>query len=212
MTHPDQPSGAPEHPASAQPASAPREPAPPAPVPPASVPQEPAPPASAQSAHDTAPIPWARTTTMPTVPAPPRDHASGRVTPTAVPLAAASAPDVTTASTPALAPPVWSGRKTAIAAALAIGFSSVAAIGAAAALPAGGSQDAFGRGGPGSGQFQPGRGQLQPGGQQLPGPGSQQPGVGQVPGGTVHVPGLRGDDDDDQSDHDGGAGAGSSTT
>jgi len=160
MTHPDQPSGAPEQPA------------------------------SAQRADDTAPIPWARTTTMPTVPAPSRDQAPA----------------------PALAPPVWSGRKTAIAAALAIGFSSVAAIGAAAALPAGGSQDAFGRGGPGSGQFQPGRGQLQPGGQQLPGPGSQQPGVGQVPGGTVHVPGLGGDDDDHQSDDDGGTGAGSSTT
>jgi hypothetical protein len=115
------------------------------------------------------------------------------------------------ASASALTPPVWSGRKTAIAAALAIGFSSVAAIGAAAALPAGGSQYAFGRGGPGSGQFQPGRGQLQPGGQQLPGPGSQQPGVGQAPGGTVHVPGPGGDDDD-QSDHDGGTGAGSSTT
>lgn len=201
MTHPDQPSGAPEHPASAQPAS---------------VPRAPVPPASAQPAHDTAPIPWARTTTMPTVPptvpAPSRDQASGRVAPSAVPLAAASAPDVTAASAPALAPPVWSGRKTAIAAALAIGFSSVAAIGAATALPAGGSQDAFGRGGPGSGQFQPGRGQLQPGGQQLPGPASQQPGLGQVPGGTVHVPGLGGDDDDDQSDHDGGAGAGGSTT
>lgn len=182
MTHPDQPSGAPERPA------------------------------SARRADDTAPIPWARTTTMPTVPAPSRDQASGPVTSTAVPLVAASAPDGTAASAPALAPPVWSGRKTAIAAALAIGFSSVAAIGAAAALPAGGSQDAFGRGGPGSGQFQPGRGQFQPGGQQLPGPGSQQPGVGQVPGGTVHVPGLGGDDDDDQSDHDGGAGAGSSTT
>lgn len=192
MTHPDQPSGAPELPASTPRASTPT--------------------ASAQGSDDTAPIPWARTTTMPTVPAASRGQASGPVTPTAVPPAAASAADVTAASAPALAPPVWSGRKTAIAAALAIGFSSVAAIGAAAALPAGGSQDTFGRGGPGSGQFQPGRGQLQPGGQQLPGPGSQQPGVGQVPGGTVHVPGLGGDDDDDQSDHDGGAGAGSSTT
>jgi hypothetical protein len=185
MTDPEQPSGAPQQPAPQQPSSAER-------------------------ADDTAQIPWARTTTMPTVPAPSRDQAAGPVIPTPVPAATASAPDVTAASAPALAPPVWSGRKTAIAAALAIGFSSVAAIGAAAALPAGSSQDTFGRGGPGSGQFQPGRGQLQPGGQQLPGPGSQQPGVGQVPGGTVHVPGLGGDDD--QSDHDGGAGAGSSTT
>ena len=183
MTHPDQPSGAPERPA------------------------------SGQGSDDTAPIPWARTTTMPTVPAASRVQACGPVTTAAaVPPAPASAPDVTAASAPALAPPVWSGRKTAISAALAIGFSSVAAIGAAAALPAGGSQDTFGRGGPGTGQFQPGRGQLQPGGQQLPGPGSQQPGVGQVPGGTVHVPGPGGDDDDDQSDDDGGAGAGSSTT
>ena len=101
MTHPDQPSGAPEQPVSAQQASAP---------------PESAPPASDQPADDTAPIPWARTTTMPTVPAPSQDQAPA----------------------PALAPPVWSGRKTAIAAALAIGFSSVAAIGAAAPHPAGG--------------------------------------------------------------------------
>ena len=212
MTHPDQPSGAPEHPASAPRASAQRASAQPASAQPASAPTASTPPASDQRADDTAPIPWARTTTMPTVPAGSRGQVPGPVTHTAVPPAAASDPDVTAASAPALAPPVWSGRKTAIAAALAIGFSSVAAIGAAAALPAGGSQDTFGRGGPGSTQFQPSRGQLQPGGQQLPGPGSQQPGVGQVPGGTVHVPGLGGDDDGDQSDHDGGSGAGSSTT
>ena len=73
MTHPDQPSGAPERPA------------------------------SAQGSDDTAPIPWARTTTMPTVPAASRVQASGPVTTAAaVPPAPASAPDVTAASAPAL--------------------------------------------------------------------------------------------------------------
>ena len=66
-------------------------------------------------------------------------------------------------SAPALNPPTWSGRKTAIAAALAIGFSSVGAAAAAAALPAGSAQ--------GDGQVQ--QGGLGPGGF---GPGGRQPG------------------------------------
>ena len=76
MTHPDQPSGAPEHPASAPRACRSSQPLPQRP---------PRRRASAQHADDTAPIPWARTTTMPTVPAVSRGQAPGPVTPTAVP-------------------------------------------------------------------------------------------------------------------------------
>ncbi|MFV0462478.1 MAG: hypothetical protein ACK5MP_04650 [Nostocoides sp.] len=51
---------------------------------------------------------------------------------------------------PAAPPPRWSGKKTAIVAALAIGFSSAGAIAAAAALPQSDSSGGFGRqGGPG---------------------------------------------------------------
>jgi hypothetical protein len=128
---------------------------------------------------DTAEIPWARTTTSPTA-------ATARPGPAAPqPRAEPSPPR----SAPALAPPVWSGRKTAIAAALAIGFASVGAIGAAAALPAGSAQtDQGGRGFPGGGRFQPG-------GQQFSGPGQQGRPGGQVPG----VP-----QDDDDADDDAG--------
>jgi hypothetical protein len=74
---------------------------------------------------------------------------------------------------PALRQPQWSGKKTAVAAALAIGLSSMAAVGAAAAVPQG------------TGATSGGPGRL-PGGP-LPGgrfPGSQLPG-GQLPGGQV---------------------------
>jgi hypothetical protein len=55
----------------------------------------------------------------------------------------------TPTAAPALNPPGWSGRRTAVAAALAIGISSVGAIGAAAALPVGSTQG-------GGAQLQPG--------------------------------------------------------
>ncbi|MEO5981541.1 MAG: hypothetical protein ABIQ13_04405 [Pedococcus sp.] len=74
-----------------------------------------------------------------------------------VPCATAPVPEVTApdrrepapSTAPALNPPVWSGRKTAIAAALAIGISAMGAAGAATALPVGSTQS-------GTGQFQPG--------------------------------------------------------
>jgi hypothetical protein len=57
------------------------------------------------------------------------------------------------ATAPALKPPTWSGRKTAIAAALAIGISAAGAVGAAAAVPHGTSHagDGFQQGGFGPG-------------------------------------------------------------
>jgi hypothetical protein len=64
------------------------------------------------------------------------------------------------ATGPALTRPTWSGKKTAVAAALAIGLSSVGTIGAAAALPEGASSESGLGGrqiGPGGGQ-QPWRG------------------------------------------------------
>ena len=61
---------------------------------------------------------------------------------------------------PALNPPVWSGRKTAIAAALAIGISTAGAAAAATAVPVGSAQTD-------QGQFQ--RGGFQPGGPGGPG-------------------------------------------
>lgn len=98
-------------------------------------------------------------------------------------VSAPSGPDPLSAGTaPAVRQPQWSGRKTAVAAALAIGLSSMVAIGAAAAVPEG-SGSSSGDGGrlPG-GQF-PGRqfpGRQLPGGQ-LPGGGFS---GGQAPGGT----------------------------
>jgi hypothetical protein len=120
---------------------------------------------------DTTEIPWARTTTMPTVASPHRDPG-----PASDPPAAAETGPPTSA--PAVTPPTWSGKKTAIAAALAIGFSTIGAIGAAAALPAGASQSdgPGGRGFPGGGQFQPGG---QTGQQGLPGQQGQQNQLGQ---------------------------------
>lgn len=134
---------------------------------------------SASRADDAAGVPWARTTTGPAV-----DSARRPAAPVRPGQAGYDAPP---GSAPAVAPPVWSGKKTAIAAALAIGFASVGAVGAAAVLP-GISQT--GQGGPGL-----------PGGAQVPQVQNQQ-GVpsGQSQGGTRHfgggrVPGVPGDDD-----------------
>ncbi|KRE56259.1 hypothetical protein [Phycicoccus sp. Soil748] len=96
---------------------------------------------------DSAPIGWATTRTMPYAAASATPAAPAPTAPAVGPTAPATAPAPDTA--PALNPPVWSGRKTAIAAALAIGISSVGAVGAAAAIPVGSTQG-------GSGQFQPG--------------------------------------------------------
>jgi hypothetical protein len=132
---------------------------------------------------DAAEIPWARTTTPPTDPAPVQPPTSA----------------------PAVTPPVWSGRTTAIAAALAIGFSSIGAIGAAAALSSGADSDSDpgGRGFPGSGQVQPGG---QPGQQGLPGQPDQQSQTGQVPHGLPGgvLPGVPDDDGGPQSELDDG--------
>jgi hypothetical protein len=83
---------------------------------------------------------------------------------------------------PAVTPPTWSGRKTAVVAALAIGFASVGAVGAAAAIPD--QTAATGRTGPGGfpGGF--------PGGT-LPGGQNGVPGA-QVPGGTQNNQGAQG--------------------
>ena len=76
---------------------------------------------------------------------------------------------------PALTPPTWSGRKTAVVAALAIGFASVGTVGAAAALPDQTAQNGqAGTGGFPGGRFRGGQNGF-PGGQngfpggQLPG-------------------------------------------
>jgi hypothetical protein len=106
----------------------------------------------------------------------------------------AQGPAPTTA--PAITPPRWSGKKTAVAAALAIGLSSVGAVAAAATLPQGTGGAVDGRGGPGGGFGRqgrpPGQGQLPPGQGQL-GTGTQrsQQGQGQLPqgSGTQLLPG-----------------------
>lgn len=141
----------------------------------------------ARPSSDSAPVPWATTQTTPyAVPAPPAPGS---------PPAGPGRPDVrvtddgalppadTPGSAPAVNPPTWSGRKTAIAAALAIGISSMGAIAAAAALPTGVSPE-------GRGQFQPG-GLGGPGGQQGQLGGTQQgpqQGTPQLPGGTSPLP------------------------
>jgi hypothetical protein len=82
------------------------------------------------------------------------------------------------ATSPAVSPPRWSGRKTAIAAALAIGVAGVGAVGAAA-LPSGPGDDSA----------------------QVPGsrPGTQLPGGAQAPG---YGEGLNGQGPLGQHDHD----------
>lgn len=145
---------------------------------------------------DTVPHPeWAQTHTLPyAVPAEsaPTESAPTESAPTesavagSAPLAGGPAPVEGSAvvpapdTAPALNPPAWSGRKTAIAAALAIGFSSVGAVAAAAAVPAGstsgGGQVQQGGFGPGGGQRGGFPGQRPQQGTQ---PGTQQGGTGQ---------------------------------
>ncbi|TPG17333.1 hypothetical protein [Pedococcus bigeumensis] len=115
--------------------------------------------------EDTAQLPWAQTETLPTTTIP---YAAGPASPPASPPSTSPARDEAESAlagsapttAPALNPPTWTGRKTAIAAALAIGISSMGAVAAAAALPVGTSvgggqvqQGGFGRGGqlPGGG-------------------------------------------------------------
>lgn len=118
---------------------------------------------------DTAPLGWAVTQSMPyagpapTAPTAPTEAPAAPVAPPAAPATGEGEPEGSGSAphtAPALDPPTWTGRKTAIAAALAIGISSVGAVGAAAALPAG---TVLGD----SGQVQ--RGGLGPGGQGGPG-------------------------------------------
>ena len=163
---------------------------------------------------DTVQVPWATTRTMPYAgePAPAPTAPPGEAAHLHVPAADGAPPEVAGATTaPALDPPTWSGRKTAIAAALAIGISSMGGVAAAAMLPAGSSvQD--GRGFQ-NGQFGPGGrggfGQQGTGTQQGTGAGPgglTQQGQGQLPAqqGQGQLPGQQGfpggprDDDDDQ--------------
>lgn len=94
-------------------------------------------------------------------------------------------PQVAVPASPAMAPPRWSGKKTAIVAALAIGVATVGTAGVASAVPQGTGSDAGmsqGRmGGPGGG----------PGGRRhMPPPGQMGQGqTGQVPGSTGQNPG-----------------------
>lgn len=133
---------------------------------------------------DTAPqLVWAQTQTLPYA-APEPAAAPVATAPAvagpadAVPVESPGAPD----TAPALNPPTWSGRKTAIAAALAIGFSSMGAVAAAAAIPPGTTQSGVPvqQGGFGPGGRQPG-GFPRQGNQQ----GTQQGGTSQLPGTQV---------------------------
>ncbi len=110
--------------------------------------------------------------------------------------AAAPAPEPTpgTGSAPALPPPRWSGKKTAVAAALAIGLSSMGAVAAAATVPQGtdGLDARSGVGHPGGfprGQL-PGRGGMRGPGQGQVGP--QSPGPGLAPGDPTAANGASG--------------------
>jgi hypothetical protein len=157
---------------------------------------------------DTTRIPWAQTETMPAQPMPTQStpYAARPASPTTAPSDATAqlqgstgGPTTAPTTAPALNPPTWTGRKTAIAAALAIGISSMGAVAAAAALPAGTSQGGgqvqqggFGRGGqlPGAGTgqqggFGPQGGTTQQG--QSGGAGTMQ----QAPGGTSQLPGTQ---------------------
>ena len=128
---------------------------------------------------DTAPhLEWAQTQTLPY--AAPTDAAEEQAAPPA-PAAPAVPPvpaaQVVPTTAPALNPPTWSGRKTAIAAALAIGISSVGAVAAAVALPPGTTQ--------GGGQFP--QGGFGPGGRQQGGFTQQ----GIQPGTQLQAPGTQ---------------------
>lgn len=115
--------------------------------------------------------------------------------PTHVPTG--SQPQVAVPVSPAVAPPRWSGKKTAIVAALAIGVASVGTAGVASAVPQGTGSDAGmsqGRmggpgGGPGGRRHMPPPGQMGQMGQgqtaQVPGSTGQNPGsIPQAPGST----------------------------
>jgi hypothetical protein len=159
---------------------------------------------------ETAPLGWAVTQTMPYAASPTTGAAAAPASSPAdggVPVASSvpSAGPATGAgeaegpvgaphTAPALNPPTWTGRKTAIAAALAIGISSVGAVGAATALPPGtmlgdsGQVQRGGFGGPGGPGGPGGQGGLggpvqgRQQGQQGAVPGTQ---GGQVPGGQA---------------------------
>lgn len=112
-------------------------------------------------------------------------------------------PQVAVPASPAMAPPRWSGKKTAIVAALAIGVATVGTAGVASAVPQGTGSDAGmsqGRmGGPGGGPGGPGgrRGQLPPPSQMGPmGPTGQtgQSQTGQNPGSIPQAPGSTSQD------------------
>lgn len=77
--------------------------------------------------------------------------------PTAVPASHPHEVDVPQASltAPAVRPPRWSGKKTAVAAALAITFASAGTLGAAAAMPSGTGSQAGGASHGRMGQFGP---------------------------------------------------------
>lgn len=77
--------------------------------------------------------------------------------PTAVPASHPREVDVPPASltAPAVKPPRWSGKKTAVAAALAITFASAGTLGAAAAMPSGTGSQAGGASHGRMGQFGP---------------------------------------------------------
>jgi len=132
------------------------------------------------STDDPTELPWARTQTIPYAARP----ASEPAEPSSAAAEAAPTPD----TAPALKPPTWTGRKTAIAAALAIGISSMGAVAAAAAVPPGtqlaGGQSQQGGFGPGGGQ-RPGFGRQGQGG---PGVFPQGPGG---PGTTQQLPGSQ---------------------
>ena len=135
-------------------------------------------------------VPWA--------PAAPRPDTGAATPPTeTIPYAAQSAPGTPAppgvaavtpppSTAPALNPPTWTGRKTAIAAALAIGISSMGAAAAAAALPVGSAQGGsqVQQGGFGPGGQPPGGGTGRQGGFGPPGGTTQQ-----GPGGTSQLPG-----------------------
>lgn len=120
-------------------------------------------------------------------------------------FAAAPWPAAATSGTaPAVNPPRWSGKKTAIAAALALGLGGATAVTAAAVSPAqevsqtqrgpggAGGQDGMRRGGPGFGQ--PG-GAWQPGGPMTGQNGQSQNGQSQNGQfGTGGAPGMMDDD------------------
>ena len=93
------------------------------------------------------------------------------------PVTPASAQPPAPSTAPAVTPPTWSGRKTAVAAALAIGFAAVGTVGAAAAMPDQTAQNGqAGTGGFPGGRFHGGQNGF---------PGGQNGSPGQLPGGRT---------------------------